>query len=312
MSNLRPYLIYTPARIAALCLVLALGKTSCAALANTPPRTGDQHRDYEFTAAHARMPYRLFVPSTYDGSKAYPLVVVLHGSGSDQNEPFDQSDLRRFAEERGYILVGPLGYNNFGGYGDIYPVVVTRAMRAGAEKLRALVRSHARSYPAAMTAHETPAAADDYAEIPASFPVEPTAGVLSEEDVMNVLQLVREEYRVDPKRIYLMGNSMGGVGTLYLAARYPEIWAALAPSGGPVAAWSYPFERLRENHIAVLFVHGELDEHSNPAQARRLAEAARAQQVEASVRVVKGASHVMAWKQVLPETFDFFARHAKP
>ena len=44
---------------------------------------------------------------------------------------------------------------------------------------------------------------------------------------------------------------MGGVGTLYLAVRYPEVWAAVAPAGGPIAAWSYPFERLRDFHVPV-------------------------------------------------------------
>lgn len=293
--------------------VCALG-----ALSGTPRRaaaspivTGDQHLEYDFKEAHARMPYRLYVPSRYDGSRPYPLVVVLHGSGSDENAPFARSALKQIAEQRGYVLVCPLGYNTFGGYGDFYPVIVTRQMRAGAEALRRLVQSGAKAYPPAMVAREKPAAADDWAELPASYAVDPTVGVLSEKDVMNVLALVRRSYRIDPARIYLMGNSMGGVGTLYLGARYPQIWAALAPSGGPVAAWSYPYERLRAHHIALLLVHGELDEHSNAAASAAIAAAARAEGVEASLLLVKGGDHARAWTMVLPQTFDFFDRHAR-
>ena len=35
---------------------------------------------------------------------------------------------------------------------------------------------------------------------------------------------------VDTRRICLVGHSMGRIGTRKLAARYPDVWAALAPS----------------------------------------------------------------------------------
>ncbi len=283
-----------------------------AILAEPAAPTGDLHLKYYFAAANAQMPYRLYVPTTYDGSRAYPLVVVLHGSGADENAPFAHSDLEKIAEARGYIIVCPLGYNNFGGYGDFYPVMVTREMRAGAQQLRELVRSGARAYPPAQAADEKPAAADDLAELPASFAVDPAAGVLSEQDVINVLERVRHAYRIDPRRIYLMGNSMGGVGTLYLGARYPELWAALAPSGGPIAAWSYPYERLRRAHVALLLVHGELDQHSNAAASRAIEVAARAEGVDARLLLVPGGDHGSAWTKVLPQTFDFFDQHRRP
>jgi len=54
-------------------------------------------------------------------------------------------------------------------------------------------------------------------------------GALSEQDVMNVLKLTEKAYRVNPKRVYLMGHSMGGGGTLHLGMKYPGRWAALAP-----------------------------------------------------------------------------------
>ena len=50
----------------------------------------------------------------------------------------------------------------------------------------------------------------------------------SEEDVMQVLQLVRQQYRIDENRIYLAGHSMGAIGAWKIAAKFPDIWAALA------------------------------------------------------------------------------------
>jgi poly(3-hydroxybutyrate) depolymerase len=292
-------------------LVAAAAVIASAAVA-APAPVGDLHLQYDFAEVGKPMPYRLYVPSSYDGSRAYPLVVVLHGSGSDENAPFERSDLRKIAEQRGYILVAPLGYSPFGAYGDFYPVVATREMVAQRDTIRKIASGGAASYPASTLPVEKPVAEDDYAEMAAANLVDPQTAALSEQDVMNVLARVRAAYRVDPKRIYLMGNSMGGIGALYLGARHPEVWAAMAPSGGQVAAWSYPYERLRDGHVALMLVHGDLDSHSNPASSRAIMEHAKAEGVDASLVVVKGGDHVHAWTMVLPQTFDFFDQHAKP
>ena len=55
---------------------------------------------------------------------------------------------------------------------------------------------------------------------------------LSETDVLEVVRLMRAHYNVDPNRIYLIGHSMGAIGTWHLGAKYPEIWAALGPISG--------------------------------------------------------------------------------
>lgn len=44
-------------------------------------RTGDMKRHYLLKEAGEIMPYRLYVPTRYDGSKAFPLIVALHGLG---------------------------------------------------------------------------------------------------------------------------------------------------------------------------------------------------------------------------------------
>jgi len=45
---------------------------------------------------------------------------------------------------------------------------------------------------------------------------------------MNVPALVRKEFNLDERRIYLMGHSQGGGGARHLAEKYPETWAAVA------------------------------------------------------------------------------------
>ena len=51
---------------------------------------------------------------------------------------------------------------------------------------------------------------------------------LSEKDVMTVLDMLRKEFNVDERRIYIMGHSMGGSGTLFLGAKHAAVWAAIA------------------------------------------------------------------------------------
>ena len=51
-------------------------------------------------------------------------------------------------------------------------------------------------------------------------------------DALEVLSNAKELMKPDPKRIYLTGHSMGGHGTWYLGATYPDHFAAIAPCAG--------------------------------------------------------------------------------
>ena len=51
-------------------------------------------------------------------------------------------------------------------------------------------------------------------------------------DALEVLAEAKKLYKPDPKKIYLTGHSMGGHGTWYLGATYPDYFAAIAPCAG--------------------------------------------------------------------------------
>jgi predicted peptidase len=81
-------------------------------------RTGDFKRHYLLKAAGEIMPYRLYIPPAYDGTKAYPMVLALHGLGGTEDSMFGQAyRVPVEAEKRGYIVASPLGYRIDGGYG---------------------------------------------------------------------------------------------------------------------------------------------------------------------------------------------------
>jgi predicted peptidase len=56
---------------------------------------------------------------------------------------------------------------------------------------------------------------------------------------LEILAAVQKEYKIDAKRVYLTGLSMGGFGTWGLAAKDPDRWAAIVPvcgGGDPATA----------------------------------------------------------------------------
>jgi len=62
----------------------------------------------------SKQPYRLYLPSAYDGKQATPLLVALHGTGGDQDKYFDHETYgngiyKVEAEKRGLAVLCPLG-----------------------------------------------------------------------------------------------------------------------------------------------------------------------------------------------------------
>ncbi len=91
----------------------------------------------------------------------------------------------------------------------------------------------------------------------------------SEQDVMNVLQLLRDEFNVDSNRIYLWGHSMGGAGTYHIAAKYPDLFAGLgvaAPAPEPNA----PMEEILNSikHLPIFVLQGD-DDQAVPVERTR-------------------------------------------
>lgn len=51
-------------------------------------------------------------------------------------------------------------------------------------------------------------------------------------DALEVLNIAKDRFKPNPQQIYLTGHSMGGHGTWFLGATYPDKWAAIAPCAG--------------------------------------------------------------------------------
>src|SRR5580693_9514430 len=152
--------------------------------AKPKPLTGEMHTQYYFAEAGEASPYRLYVPTTYDGKSALSLIVIFHGGGQSEDTPFTRTNgqLQKLAEEHGYIVISPFGYRSTAFFGNTWPIP---------------------------KGSNTAAPATDQQQTYA----------LSEKDVLNLIDLTEKEYKVDPTHVFLMGNSMGGHRAQRLPAR---------------------------------------------------------------------------------------------
>ena len=240
---------------------------------------GDLHRKYYFPDAKADMPYRLYVPTSWDGNSQLPLVVFLHGAGSDENWYLDANDkqLIRLAEEHGYILLSPLGYSRMGAYGTPLRLPAVFGNPEAAAKQRASVT-----------------------------PEKEKTLQLSEKDVINTIEIALNEYPVDRSSIFLAGHSMGSGGTWYLGAKYAQYFAAIAPMSGPfVDETNYPWNNIRKMPV---FMTEGTGAAPSLVGSKAMLEWMKERGFNIEYMEVE-ADHGRMIPLVLPSIFNFFDRH---
>ncbi|MDA7924443.1 alpha/beta hydrolase-fold protein [Mariniblastus sp.] len=221
---------------------------------------------YDFELGKKKLSYGLYLPTSFEESKPYPLVVVLHGLNSNPGQILGYPELTKYADKNGYILVAPMGYNERGWYG-------SRGKGGGRGK-------------------------------------DPdNLGELSEQDVMNVLKLTRSNYKIDSNRIYLFGHSMGGGGSMHLAMKYPNIWAAIA-----VVAPAIYGDRSRlesGKNIPAYVVQGDRDRLVSVRETRQWVEQMKILKMKHKYVEVKNGGHVFVAWQHFDGIFKFFADNPK-
>ena len=259
------------------------------------PEKGVEIRHYTFQPTGEQLPYSVFVSSKVRKDTPAPLIIALRGF-TGTTLTFVRGTAVDLAEQGGYILVGAIGYNNRAGFGVQAPPrpAAGAAPAAGATSaptpppmprvLPPLVGGTAETDPAKVTAY-------------------------SEQDVMNVLDLVRREFNIDERRIYLVGHSQGGGGARHLAEKYPDIWAGVAMLA-PALFNVQVAQQSRITKIPLLLAVGEKDtliggirDFSARLDQLKVAHEFIVKPVLDHGTIIMGAE---------PEVFDFFARHVKP
>jgi predicted esterase len=268
-----------------------------------------QIRMHHFAETNQEIPYSLFVSSKVKKNKKAPLIVTLHGIGGTHLTMMRPNAID-LAEAGGYILLAPMGYNPRGWYGAPAP-----RGRRGAPPAPPVdsARGAASDGPTAGAAAAPPQGRRG--ALPPGLLNDPNdppnLRELSERETLEVVDLIRKEFKVDDDRSYLMGHSMGGAGTLYLAIKYPQRWAAIAALAP--AAFAVDREGLSKiPKMPIMLVHGDMDTVVPVTVGRAWAEAMKSIPMKDYQYIeVAGGDHGTVIGSHQAEVFAFFARHSR-
>jgi predicted esterase len=214
-----------------------------------------------------------------------PLILALHGAGANQNYFFKATyGMPDLMEKYGFIFVEPLGYHSFGGYGAGALPKVDVPLDPGVEPNPVAARRPK------WTPEETQHVND-----------------LSEKDVLNVLAIVEKEYAVDTSRVYLMGHSMGGMGTWYLGQKYPQKWAAMGAMSGGFGYVDYPLERLKG--MPIIATAGGKDTAMHGPQAQKEYARFKAAGLDVTYIEIPDGTHMSNIPSSFPQVIAFLAAH---
>lgn len=127
--------------------------------------------------------------------------------------------------------------------------------------------------------------------------------------VMRLVEWTKNHYSIDTNRIYVIGMSLGGYGTIDVAGTYPDrIAAAMALCGGGTIK-----EYCGLNELPLWILHGTADRAVSVGASQRVVDAMRA--CGDSKRLIwtrlQGANHGrLARIFYLPETYQWLFAHS--
>ncbi len=179
------------------------------------------------------LPYRILYPEDYDSSKQYPLVVFLHGVLEKGND-----------NERQLVNGGALFIKNR----KRFPAIVIFPQCAE------------ESYWASVDIDQT------RLPIKIAFRYEepPTAAM---EACIGLITFFLQRKKADPGAVYILGLSMGGMGTFEAISRYPDLFAAAVPICG---AGDTSYCNRYAGKVAIWAFHGGADTGIDPDESRSI------------------------------------------
>jgi len=199
--------------------------------------------------------YRMLLPENYQHGKKYPLVLFLHGAGE------------RGRDNEKQLVHGAKLF------------------------LRPDVR---KNYPAIVIFPQCPET-DRWS----NYKIEDSAGkkiftLLSSMPPTTSMQLVeqlimalQQEYRLDKKRHYVGGLSMGGMGTFEITRRNPKLFAAAFPICGA----THPATAARVRKISWWIFHGAKDDVVPPYSSIQMAAALKREDARVRFSLYPNANH---------------------
>lgn len=197
--------------------------------------------------------YRLLRPETMKSGEKYPLVLFLHGAGERG------SDNERQLTHGGQMFLNPVNREKYPAF-----VLAPQCPLTGYW-----------AYAARPTSFMP-------ADMPLDEPVSPIFQTLK--DLLDTYLALPE---VDKRRVYIVGLSMGGMGTFDMAIRYPEVFAAAVPICGTVN----PARLSAAKKVKFRIFHGDADNVVTPEGSRAAYRALKAAGADVEYIEFPGCNH---------------------
>jgi len=203
------------------------------------------------------MPYRLLLPENYNPAKKYPLILFLHGAGE------------RGSDNELQLVHGAKLF------------------------LRDSIR---KNYPAIVVFPQCPASSywsnvqfktDTVLKkriMQFSVNGEPTIAMKL---LINLLDKLKNEIKIDKRRIYAGGLSMGGMGSFELVSRKPKLFAAAFP----ICGGANPAIAKKLKQPAWWIFHGLKDNVVDPELSKQMAEALKRIGADVRLTLYPDANH---------------------
>jgi poly(3-hydroxybutyrate) depolymerase len=137
----------------------------------------------------------------------------------------------------------------------------------------------------------------------------------AQRDVLDVLALVQKYYKVNDKRIYLNGHSMGGGGTWTIGTLYRDTFAAIAPMSGVNAQNVDELDAKLavggDRKIPILITAGGKDTISTAPVNIAAYEKVKTAGYPTKVVVYPDSTHEPVFQNSYPEVFAWFDKYSK-
>lgn len=196
--------------------------------------------NYQSQIDQSTRQYFVYLPNDYAErpQQQWPLLLFLHGNG-ERGNGLDELDFtlihgplyEAWIQKRDLPFIMVVPQLHMFGMGSV-PYIANRNRSAIPTRLALGVPARP-----AMSGSEQPIQpANPVVDMSKMAPLLPDGWERAEQDLLAMLTSMQQQYRVDPKRLYLTGISYGGFGSWYMASKYPDMFAAVAP----IVGWGHP------------------------------------------------------------------------
>jgi predicted peptidase len=230
---------------------------------------GEYEAKIFITSNSDTLKYRELLPENYNPQQKYPLVLFLHGAGE------------RGSDNQAQLIHGSMMFTN--------PV--------NREKYPAIVLFPQCPKDYFWSFEKRPEGRLDANTFPTNYKI---SSIL--QAVKDLLDKYIATENVDTNRIYVMGLSMGGMGTFDMVCRFPDIFAAAIPICGGINP-----ERLKDTAGKVKFriYHGDKDEAVPVENSRKAYRALKVYGADVEYFEFVGCNH-SSWDPAFNQP-DFFS-----